>query len=149
MTARLMHPWWTLAARLVLGAVFIAAALPKLADPPGFTRALWNYLLFPDWSLAPMALVVPWLELLCGLALVSGFWVRPAAGWLGLMLLAFVAALSINLARHHPVDCGCFGSHAGPPRSDAERMAALRWDIVRDLGLLVLAAHILAATRKP
>ena len=79
----------------------------------------------------------------------AGFWVRPAAGWLGLMLLAFIAALSINLARRHPVDCGCFGSHPGPPRSEPERLAALRWDILRDLGLLLLAAQILAATRKP
>ena len=149
MNALFLHPRLTLAARLILGAVFIAAALPKLADPPGFMRALWNYLLFPGWALSPMALVVPWLELLCGLALIAGFWVRPAAGWLGLMLLAFIAALSINLARRHPVDCGCFGSHPGPPRSEPERLAALRWDILRDLGLLLLAAQILAATRKP
>ena len=149
MTALLLHPRITLAARFILGALFIAAALPKLADPPGFMRALWNYLLFPGWALGPMALVVPWLELLCGLALIAGLWPRAAAGWLGLMLLAFVAALSINLARRHPVDCGCFGSHPGPPRSEPERLAALRWDILRDLGLLLLAAQILAATRKP
>ena len=36
MRAWLRHPRVALAARLVLGLIFVAAALPKLADPPGF-----------------------------------------------------------------------------------------------------------------
>ena len=140
----LRHPWLTVRTQFVLGAVFLAAALPKLMDPPGFVRAMWNYQLFPGWSLQPAALVLPWLELLCGLALCLGLWTRAAAAWLGALLLVFIAALSINLARHHPVDCGCFGTHV-QALTEAERMQDLRWTILRDLGLLLLAAQILAA----
>ena len=48
------------------------------------------------------------------------------------------------LARGLAVDCGCFGTQAGP-RTIQERLGDMRWDILRDLGLLLLAAQILAA----
>jgi uncharacterized membrane protein YphA (DoxX/SURF4 family) len=140
----LVHPWLTVRTQIALGAVFVAAALPKLADPPGFAQAIWNYRLAPAWLVLPAALVLPWLELLCGLALCLGIWARAAAAWLGTLLVVFVAALGINLARQRPVDCGCFRTQ-GPPRAAAERLADMRWDILRDLGLLLLAAQILAA----
>ena len=140
----LLHPWLTVRTQFVLGAVFIAAALPKVADPPGFAKAIWNYQLFPAWSIHPSALVLPWLELLCGLALCLGLWTRAAAAWLGALLLAFLAALSINLARHHPVDCGCFSTTART-LSVEERVSGMKWDILRDLGLLLLAAQVLVA----
>ena len=140
----LLHPWLTVRAQIALGAVFVAAALPKLADPPGFAAAIWNYRLAPAWLIHPAALVLPWLELLCGAALCLGLWTRAAAAWLGTLLLVFCAALTLNLARNHPVDCGCFSTSA-PARSVQERVADMRWAVLRDLGLLALAAQVLAA----
>jgi putative oxidoreductase len=140
----LFHTKVSLAARLVLGLVFIAAALPKLADPPGFAKSIWAYELFPAWSLNPLALGLPWLELFCGLSLCLGLWLRAAALWIGALLLSFCLALAINLARHHPVDCGCFGASA--PMTEAERLADMRWALLRDLGLLLLCAQVLWAS---
>jgi uncharacterized membrane protein YphA (DoxX/SURF4 family) len=124
-----------------LGLVFLGAALPKLADPPGFAKAIWAYELFPAWSLNPLALVLPWLELACGLALCLDVWLRAAALWVGALLLSFSLALTLNLARRHPVDCGCFGASA--PKNQSQRMADMRWTLMRDLGLLLLVAHLL------
>ena len=146
MRAWLLHPRLTLIARIVVGLVFIAAALPKLIDPPGFAKAIWAHGLFPAWSLNPLALVLPWLELFCGVSLCLGFWMRAAALWVGALLLSFCLALSINLARHRPVDCGCFGTTS--PKTEAERLVAMRWDLLRDVGLLLLVAQILWAARK-
>jgi uncharacterized membrane protein YphA (DoxX/SURF4 family) len=143
----LLHPWLRILCQIALGGLFIAAALPKLQDPPGFAKALWAYRLFPGWSIHPLALVLPWFELLCGLALGIGAWKRAAAASLATLLLGFILALSVNLARRHPVDCGCFSTQAST-RSDAERLAEMRWTILRDLGMLLLAAQILAATWK-
>ena len=143
--SRLLHPWLTVRIQIALGAVFVVAALPKLMDPPGFAEAIWNYRLAPAWLIHPAALVLPWLELVCGLALCLGVWARAAGAWLGTLLLVFTAALAINLARHHPVDCGCFRTHQPGPVSAEERVADMRWAILRDLGLLALAAQILAA----
>jgi uncharacterized membrane protein YphA (DoxX/SURF4 family) len=136
----LLHPKLTLAARMILGLVFLAAALPKVADPPGFAKAIWAYALFPSWALNPLALLLPWLELVCGLALCLGRWIRAATLWISALLLSFSLALAINLARHHPVDCGCFGSAA--PRSEPERLVDMRWALLRDVGLLLLAAQV-------
>jgi uncharacterized membrane protein YphA (DoxX/SURF4 family) len=143
----LLHPWLTLRAQFLLGAVFVVAALPKIADPPGFAKAIWNYHLFPGWLIQPAALTLPWLELLCGALLCLGLWVRASTLWLTALLLAFVAALSINLARRQPVDCGCFQTQA-TARSAEQRLAEMKWTILRDLGLLLLAGQILAATRR-
>lgn len=143
----LRHPRLGLACRIVLGLVFIGAALPKIADPPGFAKAIWAYELFPAWSLKPLALALPWLELCCGLALCLGLWLRAAATWVAALLLGFCLALAINLARHHPVDCGCFGGAA--PKTGAERLTDMRWSLLRDLGLLLLVAQVLAASVQP
>ncbi len=140
----LLHPNLSVAVRVALGLVFIAAAWPKIGDPPGFAKAIWAYQLVPGAVLNPMALVLPWLELFCGLALCFGVWVRASVTWVTLLLLAFGLALSLNLARHHPVDCGCFGATAH--RTDAERLTDMRWSLLRDVSLLLLAAQIFLAT---
>ena len=38
MTAReaLTHPWLTVRVKIALGAIFVAAAIPKIVDPPSF-----------------------------------------------------------------------------------------------------------------
>lgn len=143
--ATLQHPRTALAARLILGLVMAAAALPKLADPPAFAQAIHAYRLLPLAWVNPTALLLPWLELLLALALVGGFWLRAAALWtLGLML-AFTLALGLNLVRGNPVDCGCFGG--GAPKSREARLVDMRWAILRDLGLALLALGL--SKKKP
>lgn len=142
-----LHPWLEVRVPFALGLVFMLAALTKIADPPGFAKSIWFYQLVPAWSLHPAALVLPWLELLSGLALCLGVWKRAAAAWISALLLVFITALSINLARRHPVDCGCFGSGM-PAKTEEERLADMRWTILRDLGLLLLAAQVLASQHR-
>lgn len=139
-----LHPWLEVRVPFALGLVFVLAALAKIVDPPGFAKSIWFFQLAPPWSVHPAALLLPWLELLAGLALCLGVWKRAAAAWLSLLLLTFITALAINLARRHPVDCGCFGSGV-PAKTEEERLADMRWTILRDLGLLLLAAQVLAS----
>jgi hypothetical protein len=63
----------------------------------------------------------------------------------GTLLLAFCLALSINLAKRHPVDCGCFG--ATTHKTESERLADMRWSILRDAALLLLVMQLLWTTR--
>ena len=86
-----------------------------------------------------------WLELLAGLALILGIWTRTAAALIGALLLVFVAAISLNLARGNAIDCGCFDVSAAG-KSVAERLADMRWVVVRDAGMLLMTAQILWAT---
>jgi uncharacterized membrane protein YphA (DoxX/SURF4 family) len=144
--------WWTsqwlsIRVQLALGALFVAAAIPKILDPPSFAHMVYNYRLLPGALVNSMALVLPWVELLAGLALILGFWRRTAAGLTAILLLVFIGALSVNLARGNPVNCGCFDIKAKDmPR--AELLSEMRWTILRDVGLLALAVQVLAASRK-
>src|SRR5216684_3007318 len=70
MRTLLAHPWLTIRVQIALGVIFIAAALPKIVDPPSFAHMIYNYKLVPAALNNLMALVMPWIELLCGVALV-------------------------------------------------------------------------------
>ncbi len=142
-----LSPWLSIRAQLALGAIFVVAALAKIADPPSFAHMVYNYRLVPGWAVNALALWMPWVELILGLALIVGFWKRTAAGLAAGLLLLFIGALSINLARGNPVACGCFDITArDKPR--AERLSEMRWTILRDVGFLALAAQVLAASRR-
>lgn len=144
---RLQHPWLTLRCQMLLGALFLIAAWPKLVDPPAFAKAIHAYALVPAWALHPMALTLPWLEALSGALLCLGLWVRTATAWIAALLLVFITALGLNLAKGHAVDCGCF-TQVAAPKTQQERLADMKWTILRDLGMLALAAQILVATRE-
>jgi uncharacterized membrane protein YphA (DoxX/SURF4 family) len=142
----ILSPWVTVRAQFLLAAFFVVAGIAKIVDPPGFAHEIHNYRIVPGQLVNAMALVLPWLELVCGVALFLGLAVRTSARILGILLAVFIVALSINLARKHPVDCGCFGT-ATVPKTDAQRLTDMKWAIARDVGLLLLVAQILAASR--
>lgn len=143
----LTHPWLTVRTQIALGVFFIAAALPKIADPPSFAHMVYNYRLLPGPLVNASALVMPWAELLMGVALVCGIWRRTAATLVGALLLVFIAAISINLLRGNAIDCGCFDV-ADVGKSVAERIRDMYMVIVRDVGMLLLVAQGLLGARR-
>jgi uncharacterized membrane protein YphA (DoxX/SURF4 family) len=143
----LTSPWLTVRVRIALGLVFIVAALPKIVDPPAFAHAVYNYRILPGPFVNLVALTLPWLELLSGLALVLGLLRRAATVVIGGLLLVFLAGISLNLARKNPIDCGCFDPKAAG-KSREERLADMRFVLVRDVGMLFLVAQSLAAARR-
>ncbi len=139
--------WLTVRVQFVLAAFFVVAGLAKIADPPGFAHEIHNYGLVPGAFVNAMALVLPWLEVITGVALFLGIARRSAARILGILLIVFIVALSINLFRGKPVDCGCFGLST-VQKTDADRLREMKLVILRDVGLLLLAAQILYATQR-
>ena len=143
----LVHPWLTIRVQIALGIIFVVAALPKIVDPPSFAHMVYNYKIVP-WSLInPMALLMPWIELLCGLALILGIWTGTARTIVGGLLIVFVAAISYNLVRGNAIDCGCFDVGAAG-KTAAERLADMRFVILRDLGMLLMVAQLWYASRR-
>lgn len=135
-------PWLSLLVRVVLGLVFVYSAWSKIADPPGFAETIWNYRLLPGYLVNPFAIVLPWLELLAGLALISGLFRKGAAFLVGAMLVAFIVALSMDLARGIAIDCGCF-SVGARAKTTEELFAAMKLDLLRDTILFFLATQVL------
>ena len=109
------------AARVVLGAVFVASGIIKLRDPawPDAARRFGA----PAWSVRPL----PWVEVAIGVLL--GAQVRPAAAAALLLLGAFTVLVVDHLRRGDRVPCACFGRVR--PVSGA--------DVVRNVVLIGLA----------
>jgi methylamine dehydrogenase accessory protein MauD len=103
-----------LLARLLLAAVFVVAGVAKLADREGSRRAVTDFGV-PGPFAAPLAVLLPLVELAVAAALIptaTALW--GAVGALALLLL-FVAGIGGNLARGRRPDCHCFGQlHSAP-----------------------------------
>jgi len=117
------------ALRLLVGAVFLYASYDKILHPGDFARAVGNYQLLPATAVNPVAVVLPWMELLLGIFLLAGAWLPGATVLSTLLLTVFSGALIFNLARGLDVSCGCFSTQiAGSP--------ATWWTVARDFALL-------------
>ena len=142
----LSHPWLTVRVQIALGAIFVAAALPKIADPPSFAQMIYNYRILPAGLINISALVLPWVEIVAGLCLILGVWTRPARWLIGAMLVVFMVAITFNLARGNAVDCGCFAV-AGPPKSYDQKIFDMWMVLLRDAGMLLMLAQLWWAER--
>ena len=125
------------AARLLLGCVFIYASLDKITHLNAFAKIIHNYQLLPDMFITFPAVVMPWVELISGLFLVAGVFKRAAAALLSSLLLVFSIAISINLIRGITFDCGCFSTVSTASGSDPVGL------LIRDLLLLIPGLIIL------
>lgn len=96
--------------RLLLGAVFCYAGVAKALDPGQFAVDIDRYRLLPHFALAPLALYLPWLEIVSGAGVIIG----PARRGALLVLLAlnfvFTLAIGSALVRGIDITCGCFGT---------------------------------------
>lgn len=63
-----------LAARLILGGVFVFASVDKILHPAAFADAVYNYQILPDSLINVAAIILPWLELVLGSLLIIGVW---------------------------------------------------------------------------
>jgi putative oxidoreductase len=98
-----------LSLRLVVAAVFLAAAIPKVLDPVTFATDIDNYRMVPDALIGPMAVGFPLLETIVGLSLVTGVYARGGAIVASGLLAAFAIAMIQAIVRGIDLDCGCFG----------------------------------------
>lgn len=131
--------WVTMFLRLLFGVVFIYAGALKALDPGLFLLDVRSFDLLPDPYAAWVAMGLPWLEILAGLAIVTGFFRMGGLVILNAALLGFLVAIAISWWRGIDIRCGCFGS------SDA--VSDYLELIVRDLLLLGLGLFLLLRDR--
>lgn len=122
---------WRLLA-IVIGGLFVYAGALKVWDPVGFAGDIQNYHVFPWVVNLPLAFYLPWLEIICGLALVfRRFYSGALAVLLGLLLVFSAASIGAK-ARGIDISCGCFG-HVSDQLSFA-------WHMVLDFAILAALA---------
>lgn len=95
--------------RICLGLIFLLAATTKLFDPVYFFASILRFDFFDANFLWIVSLILPYIELLLALCLLSGYLLFPAS-LLGIwLLLLFSVVLSLARIQGIDVDCGCFG----------------------------------------
>jgi putative oxidoreductase len=113
---------------LIIGGLFIYAGVLKALDPAAFARDIDNYKLLP-WSIGVrLAFYLPWLEILCGLAVVTRRLYRGGLLVLAALLALFIAASVIAKGRGIDISCGCFGH--------ITKNFSFTWHLVLDFCLL-------------
>ncbi len=135
----MVHPWPYRIVRLALAALFIYGGVTKLIDPKAFAATISAYDLVPEAFLPVVAIGLPFIETIAGIALVFD---RPWGLHLITLLLAlFVFVLGYGILGDLNVDCGCFGAE------DLNKQAGLREAFYRDLVLIGIVTPYLYLSR--
>lgn len=136
----------SLAARIVLGAVFLYLGVTKALNPVGFLKLVRQFDLLPPLALNLVAAVVPWCEIVFGALLLAGRLTRGTALVSLLLLVGFTAAIILRAVALHRTGtaafcnlrCGC---------GTGEVLVCLK--LLENAGLCLLAALILVAPEHP
>ena len=107
---------------LIAGGIFVYAGVLKMLDPVQFGLDIDNFKILPWFISVRFAFFLPWLEILCGLALIFHFLYRGGLSILTMLIVVFIGATVAAKTRGLDITCGCFG-HAGQHWSFAQHMA--------------------------
>ena len=121
---------------VIVGGIFVYAGAIKALDPTQFANDIDNYKALPWFISVRLAFYLPWLEMLCGLALIFRFLYRGGLSILSALTLVFLGATIAAEARGLDITCGCFG-HASEHWSFPRHIAI-------DLSIFVALAALLS-----
>ena len=122
-----MSGWIYKLIRWILGGVFIYAGGTKLMAPRIFAVLIEAYGIVPDSLLMPVAIGLPFMEVVAGFGLL--FDIRGSLAVISGLLVLFMVILGYGIWMGLDVDCGCFG----PEDPEAEAFHGLRLSLFRDL----------------
>lgn len=140
--------------RLAFGGMFFYSGILKLQDPIQFLEAVRGFRAFDHlneitglgidpspWE-AWIAMGLPWVEILCGAAVLTKIYERGALAILCSALIVFTLAIVSAWSRGLDISCGCFGEST--PVSD------YRTVVLQRIGMLgVGIALLVASLRRP
>ncbi len=127
--------------RIVLGVVFLYASMDKIIHPAAFAETLFHYQVFPNLLVNLTAIVLPWLEAVLGLSLISGILLAGAVFLSNILLSLFLVLLLSAVLRGLDIDCGCFVTSQA-----SENGVSMGWYALRDGVFLALALYLLFNT---
>ncbi len=125
--------------RVALGIVFVAAGALKIGHADVFASEIAGFQLLPFGLIAPLALLLPFVEVLLGAYLIIGLFTRVAGGFAAFQLAIFSAAIASAVVRGIHASCGCFGP--------ADQTTTSWGEVARDAALVLVALFI--ALRAP
>ena len=124
--------WLMMAIRFILGAIFVYSAYAKLQDSQQFAESIHGYqvfgLLISNWA----AVLIPVLEGILGVLLITGIWLNETFLMTLALYLVFDLMIIQAAVRGLDIDCGCFSPSGNSPVDAAK--------IIQNLVLTILAA---------
>ncbi len=135
---KLVQPWLTLLARLILGGVLIVAGALKVGNLQKSAMSVRAYEMLPIWLANFFGYALPWVEIGIGALLVLGVAVRMMGALGALIMLGFIIAIAQAWARGLSIDCGCFGGGGAIDPEDTKYLST----ILRDIGFLALGVFL-------
>jgi uncharacterized membrane protein YphA (DoxX/SURF4 family) len=127
----LMTSWAYRLSRWILGIVFLYSGGAKLIDPQSFAVIIEAFGLVPEILIDPVALGLPFLEILVAFGLILD--IRGSLAVTTVLMALFIAILGYAIHMGLDIDCGCFG----PDDPEAEAFHGLRLALCRD-GVLMM-----------
>jgi hypothetical protein len=91
---------------MLLGCIFLWAAVSKISDLDAFANILKKMIWLPTWILAVALFMVPSVELIVGLCLLCKIALKEAV-WVSLLLLTIFTFVSVQGALTGTHGCGC------------------------------------------
>lgn len=117
--------------RIVIGIVFIYASFYKIISPFDFAKSIRNYDMMPIELVNLPAIILPYLEFICGILLITGKMRKGTSFWMIIMLVGFIIGLTQAYMRGLDIDCGCFN-----PLENASSKSEILIRIVEDFLML-------------
>src|SRR6185437_9822848 len=131
-------PWISLAARLLLGAMWLFYCLPKLGASDANAASVRNFKILPAGMVNTFAYAQPYVELALGLLAIVGLGTRLVAALSALLLLVYIGGIASLGIRGIHITCGCGGS-GGQVAAGQTRYTL---DILRDVLYLIPAVWL-------
>src|SRR5437762_13082776 len=95
---------------LIVGGIFVYAGVSKVLDPAQFANDIDNYKTLPWFVSVRRAFYLPWLEIFCGLVVISRFFYRGGLSIFTALLAVFIGATVVATMRGVVVSW-CFFGH--------------------------------------
>jgi putative oxidoreductase len=95
--------------RVLLGALLLIAGVLKIGHPAELAASIAGFRLLPPAIVGPLAVALPYVEVLLGVYLVAGLFTRLVAVVVALQFLIYAGAIASAVLRHISASCGCFG----------------------------------------
>lgn len=95
--------------RVLLGGLLVAAGLLKVGHATELAATIAGFRLLPPVIVGPLALALPYFELLLGGYLIAGLFTRTVAAIATVQFVAYAGVIASAVVRHISANCGCFG----------------------------------------
>ena len=121
--------------------IFIYFSYDKILDPLRFAQLSANYDIIPYNLEYFGALILPWIEMLIGLFLLTGVFIKTSANVALSLMVFFIFMIAQAYLRGKSIDCGCLLTNLSLESASDKRIYMLK-RIVQDFYFLALTLLI-------